>query len=118
MPNLSPEQQAKVDTLMRKARALYEAILRAKIPTAVGLAIRDGAGFDTLNDEGIAAVAVACVEYEKGLAELLAKLAATPTPAAPAASPSGASTTTVVEKKDVEVLPPGAKGRGKASATT
>lgn len=110
MANLTPEQQAKVDTLMRKAKALYEAIQRAKIPTAVAVALRDGLGFDKLNDEGITAIAVATVEYEKGLAELLTKLAATPTPEAPSAPEKAPDAPAEKTPITPEVMPPASRG--------
>jgi hypothetical protein len=60
---------------MKKARVLYDAILKANPPTELGLAIRDRVPFDKLKDESIAAVAVTVTAYESGLKALIAELA-------------------------------------------
>lgn len=68
---------------MKKSRVFYEAILAAKPPTELGLAIRDGLPFDKLKDESIAAIALTASLYERGLAKLVEELAKVPDPAAP-----------------------------------
>lgn len=109
MPNLSPEQQAKVNALMAKCRVFYDAIKAAKPPTELGLALRDGLPFGDLKDESVGAIAVAVTNYEKGLAAELEKLAKMPTPEAapttngePAAAPDVTPTT---RRKGAEATP-------------
>lgn len=98
MPNLTPEQQAKADALMKKARVLYEAIVKAKPPQALAFAIRDGVAFEKLGEESIVAVAQASALYEKGLGELVAALSKVPDPEPGAA--------TKVDVKGEKVAPP------------
>jgi hypothetical protein len=99
---LTPEQQAAVDVLTLKSRHLYEAIIKAKSPEALGLAIRDGKAFAALNDESIAAVAVAVVGYEKALEQAVAELAKQPTPE----PGNGEKAPVVVPPEETKVLPP------------
>jgi hypothetical protein len=65
---------------MKKSRVFYEALLAAKAPTELGLAIRDGVPFEKLKDDSVATVAMAVSLYEKGLAKLLEELAKVPDP--------------------------------------
>lgn len=115
MGKLTPEQQAAVDVLAMKSRLLYESILKAKPPEALGLAIRDGRGFESLNDESVAAVAVGVMAYEKALAGAITELEKQPTPPAENGTKPANGEPTVVPAAETEVLPATTSAPSKAA---
>lgn len=105
MATQTAEQKAAIEVLMMKSRLFYEAIVKAGPPDSTGLAIKRKAGFESLDDESIGAVAEAVVNYEKALQAAVDELAKVQ----PEATAGTEKATDVVPDADVQVLAPEAK---------